>query len=223
MSEWKSKHGVSDQGAFNAGVYGNPSSTYDIARAQAETQKLNSPSYQPYQSTQSNYPTGTYSPGSDGIYWPGVKFIGVLFLIGLIIFGISTADYWERKFINARADRVLSLQTAHYEKLSPEATQMSVQPTAKLYAAAFPRGEKSIITKGYGLYGEQELATAAAWIRYTRDPVSFEKLPDKQRKFIFTTFELYLQTLANDGDINAVRDLRELSFPIMYKATTPTP
>ena len=100
---------------------------------------------------------------------------------------------------------------------------MSVQPTAKLYAAAFPRGEKSISTKGFRLYGEQELATAAAWIRYTRDPALFEKLPDKQRKFIYTTFEIYLQALANDGDINAFRDLRELYTPSKYKITTPTP
>lgn len=213
---WKYNNQVSDNAAQNLALYGAVKDPFLIGMAKNETERLRINDY--YDSLRKL----PYTSGSEGIYWPGVKVIGVLFLIGLIIFGISTADYWEQKFMNAQADRVLSLQTAHYENLSPEAAKMSVQSTAKLYTAAFPNGEKSIFNNSF-YDDQQKLATAAAWIRYTRDPVSFEKLPDKQRWFIFTTFEIYLQALANDGDINAVRDLRELSTPSKYKVTTPSP
>ena len=100
MSDWKSDYGVSDQGAWNAGVYGTPNSTYDIARAQAETARLQLqaslppslptpdyttptfPSYAPPPAGQAYYPTS--STGSSTGCLKALLVIGVLAVFALL-------------------------------------------------------------------------------------------------------------------------------------------
>lgn len=168
MSDWKTQHGVSDQGASNAGIYGKPQSTYDIGRAKAESDKLLYDSVFRAPDVPS-YPIPTYAKEKP-TYWE-VKLIGVLVLIGLIIFLISTSDVWITKYkdhvTSLDADKVMSLDTAYYEKLSPEAAKMSVQSTAQLYGSEFP--DEVMGRQEMSYYGSEKLAVHAVWIRYTKD------------------------------------------------------
>lgn len=216
MSDWKVKYNVSDEGARKAGIYGEPSCMSDILRAQEESEKIRNPPAPVPTNAGERRRSRAGRPldldlSDNSFSLSNMKVIGFIIFIGLIIFVISTADYWEREIkntlLNAEASTVKSLDVAHYENLSPEATKMSAQSTSQLYASTFPKQSVGAVI---GLTDKQEFAVAAAWLRYARDPTSFDKLPEKNRRFIIYTFDIYLTSLIDGGDANAKRDFMEL-------------
>lgn len=233
MSDWKSKYGVLDQGAYNAGVYGEPASMYDVARAQEESNKIRlaqagyTPPSQPgYQPTFPSAYTPTYRPNSASSNYRGtptafggasdssvggcLKVVAILTVFGCVV---STFPIWGT-YLYGLAQRhqliegsVIPLDTAHYEALSASAASLSSQPTTRLYAS---RGITAA-TDWRLLSPAQRDVVAAAWIRYTRDPASFERLSPEQHRLVFRTFDGYLSALASNGDANAARDLERLA------------
>ncbi len=214
MSDWKSQYGVSDQGASNAGVYGSPNSTWDIARAQEETLKLQQShwgqtsitglggtSYSPMPPPAA-YPTGDYAYSESS---------GCLkAFVALVVIGIAVAllPVYLPAILGMASSlgATHALDTAHYEGLSAEARGLSTQPTSRLYNAYL----KKASPEWASLTPKQQAAVAAAWIRYTRDPAAFEKLAPAQKAYVFAAFDRYLRTLAATGDRQAARDLERL-------------
>lgn len=98
------------------------------------------------------------------------------------------------------------LDTAYYERLSETARQLSTQPTSRLYGTYLHQAGSD----WPALSTEQQGAVAAAWIRYTRNPASFQRLVPEQKRYVFDAFASYLQALAAEGDAQATRDLSVL-------------
>ncbi|RZA21005.1 MAG: hypothetical protein EOP93_04410 [Lysobacteraceae bacterium] len=228
MSDWKSHYGVSDQGASNAGVYGTPNSTWEIARAQEETLKLqrsyweqvpaaSPPDYgTPYTPPPLPLPGAMSHTGAYSGYYPEPRRGGGLkgFLKGIVILmGAGLLLSVVLSFLPAIISLATSsgparpLATAHYERLSAQARTLSAQPTSRLYANHLRQASPDWAS----LSPKQQAAVAAAWIRYTRDPAAFRKLAPKQKAFTFAAFESYLQALAAVGDKQAVKDLAHLA------------
>lgn len=229
MSDWKSNYGVSDQGAWNAGVYGQPNSTWDIARAQEESNKLRMsqagytpppPSFQfdmpPTVLPQLYYPPSnpSYSSysGSDSAPSSGRfrKFLILLVVLGIAGYFAMTQSPALRivlaGLVHTTQTTTTPLDSAHYERLPGGAAQWANQPTTRLYAAHF----KDDASDWPAMSPNQQKAVAAAWIRFTRNPDAFNRLEATQKTFVFNTFESYLVTLAARGDANAARDIKVL-------------
>ena len=228
MSDWKSHYGVSDEGASNAGVYGTPTSTWQIAHAQQETQKLDAarraellgstptytytpPTYVPPFGTQPTYPgaaVGSYAPASGGGFFKGLLklmlVLGGLYLLAAMFFPLALSGLL--LFSNERPGNARTLDTAYYQSLSAQARTLSGTPTSRLYATHLSKAKPQWAK----LSPRQKDAVAAAWIRYTRDPASFSRLPSTQKAFVFAAFDSYLQALSAKGDAHAKRDLARL-------------
>lgn len=218
MSDWKSQYGVTDAGASNAGVYGTPNSTWDIARAQEETRKLQQSSWAqsppqaipapvvfPTPTTPGSYPAYVSDTGSSG---GCLKVVLVLSALGL---AFATLPVWlplvQGLAVSHGIVDAPALQTSHYESLSVEASTLARQPTSRLYQSYL----KSASPDWNTLSPRQKSAVAAAWIRYTRNPDSFRKLEARQKRFVFAAFDSYLRALAANGDAHAARDLASLT------------
>lgn len=202
MSDWKSDYNVTDQGAFNAGVYGKPNSMYDIARAQAETQKIMmdrgsyvAPSFQPppYQSPQPLCPPPPYhwsdSTGNDDLTVKVLKggaivlalCFGVFMLLGVV------TSY---KNLPGPSKQVLATnRLSNYEINVPaDVETLSATPSTVLYdkyLAGASRHFKELNPK-------QQSAVAAAWLRYLRAPEKFITMPASYRHKIYNLFCTYL-------------------------------
>ena len=226
MSDWKSQFDVTDQGAYNAGVYGQPNSTWDIARAQEESNRLRlgqsaatpAPSTYLPPAYPTAYPTAypgytatsatAYADDGGGSSWLGKLVLVLLLGAGLVL----VAPVWLPAALGllqgtgVLAPEVTALDTAHYRALSAEASRLSAQSTTRLYAAH----RISAAAEWDALSVPQREAVAAAWIRYTRNPAAFDRLPAKQRALVFASFESYLTALARQGDAHAAHDVRRL-------------
>lgn len=222
MSDWKSRYDVTDQGASNAGVYGTPNSTWDIARAQEESNKLrmSQSSYiappmnfspppvfgaLPTYSTDTRYYGHSDSSGSTGC----LKVFAILVVLAAASIAAPVLIEVLGRYIDSSTlarFTVESLDTRHYEGLSAQAVTVAKQPTSRLYATHF----RAAAPDWNSMSQKQQTAVAAAWIRYTRNPVSFKRLADHQRVFIFLAFNSYLAALASQGDNNAVKDLEHI-------------
>lgn len=221
MSDWKSTHGVTDEGAHRAGIYGSPNSTWDIARAQEETLRAQqeragygaAPSYQPPVHSPTIYtpsPVGMsgYDDEASGCL-AMFKALALLVLLGVGVFALANAEALWASFsprVDAMMGKTPALSTAHYLTLSPEAAKLSSTPSSRLYAARL----KGTAPDWIALSPRQQEAVQAAWIRYTRDPASFARLSAPQRAYFGAAFESYLHQLDAAGDPHAQRDLGQL-------------
>jgi len=220
MAEWKSTHGVTDEGAYRAGVYGTPNSTWDIARAQQETQRAQqersgygaAPSYQPPVFTPHVYtpsPVGMSDYSEAGGCLAMFKALALVVLRGVGVLALANAGALWVMFgpqVDAMMGKAPALSTAHYLALSPEAAKLSSTPSSRLYAARL----KGTAPDWSTLSPPQRHAVQAAWIRYTRDPASFARLSAPQRAYFGAAFESYLRQLDAAGDPHAQRDLGQL-------------
>ena len=232
MHDWKSTYGVSDAGAAAAGIYGTPSSTYDISVAQTETMRLAvSPqpdySYVPpapvfetstfgsaVSSGSHGVPIGGYAPykaassrtpvlGRRGwLVMAGILAVATMSVVHVGALVILAAPHFQAFSVV----RVSALDTDFYREHSPDAAAWSSISTSRLYAAHL-NGRTS---EWGALDANAQRAVKAAWIRYTIDPASFERLPAAQRGFVIATFDSYLVDLASQGVAQADADLKYL-------------
>lgn len=219
VGDWKSQYGVSDAGASSAGVYGSPASTWDIARAQEETQRLQAP---PADAHHGGVPLASYAPpalhGSPPAHrnfgaastrgdaqasrssgW--FKLLVLTCVLPVALAGMGFMGMMVLATFGGNAPG--ALDTAHYERLSEDARQLSTQPASRLYATWLRQTSPAWST----LDSRQQSAVAAAWIRYTRNPGSFDRLVPEQKTYLFAAFASYLQALSMEGDAQATRDL----------------
>lgn len=226
MGDWKSQYGVSDEGASSAGVYGTPASTWDVARAQEETRRLQAPvagvgsgdvSMGGYVQPQADVGT----PGHRSIGVPGprgdarasassgwLKLLLLACVLPVAVAALGFAGILVLGFLGGGA-APQSRDTAHYERLSDDARRLSTQPASRLYTTWLRQARPQWST----LDAPQRHAVAAAWIRYTRNPDSFERLVPEQKTYLFAAFASYLQALSMEGDAQATRDLALLEAP----------
>lgn len=234
MHDWKGHDGISDQAAGNAGVYGTPTSTYQVDQARAAEALLRAapsppsyPSPDPYPSTQ-HTPGTHYVPSSSGRDYrplptgssassPGIlrRIFMILFVwpfvLALVVSVLFTGWQWLPALVALSASQMESsvpaLNTAHYERLSEDARRLSSQSTSRLYEAKL----KGTSPNWNSLNEDQRQSVAAAWIRYTRNPDSFRRLKIEQRTYIFAAFRSYLTELVKRGDKHASADLQRLA------------
>lgn len=216
MSDWKSWYGVSDEGAAQAGVYGKPNSMYEVGIAQEATNRINMeraaestnfPSYAAPPPIVYHNPTdyGPSAPSHLASYHatPSAKGSGLKFLVimgGLAAVGASAYFAWPvvMSEMDAYIERVEAterrvLDTAFYTEISPSAAEWATIPTSRLYAMHLD-GQTS---NWRSLNQNAKRAVEAAWIRYTIDPASFERLPASQRSYVYATFDSYLLYLSD--------------------------
>lgn len=184
MSDWKTQYGVSDQGAGNAGVHGQPTNWDQIYRAQAETQRLERDLYQKAWQPPSYQPpinTGAYIPLPDNpIKW------GRVFLI-LCVIGLISAWPFLSKLGVPTEEEHLASKMSHYA-LNEEAVTLSNTASTVLYDKYL----KGASTKWGELTPQQQNAVAAAWLRYLQSPYKFTKLSKLHRYYYYDAFESYL-------------------------------
>lgn len=232
MHDWKSTYGVSDAGAAAAGIYGTPSSTYDISVAQTATSKLAlgpQPDYS-YVPPAPVFDTGTFggtvSTGSYGgpvggyaintapsrrrpvlgrrgwLLMAGILAVATMSVVHVGVLVKLAAPHFQAFSVV----RVSALDADFYREHSPDAAAWSSISTSRLYAAHL-NGRTS---EWGALDANAQRAVKAAWIRYTIDPGSFDRLPAAQRGFVIATFDSYLVDLASQGVAQADADLKYL-------------
>jgi hypothetical protein len=248
MSDWKPTYGVSDQGAYNAGVHGTPNSTYDIARAQEETNRLSLQSAtQPAQSSYAGSQSYSYPPTSSSTYFPdspshsdssvsparvlilcilavAIGGLGVAFgdpvAKALLSAGERGAEMWDT--VERSLKTTIPLHTATYEEIEPRAVKLAERPTAQIYLERKVEPSSDFLTMNQ----RQQEGVQAAWLRYTRNPQSFDALPDDRRDFVFDTFESYLSFVSRHMSmhysVSAEHDLRDLRARRLALASAPS-
>lgn len=220
VGDWKSQYGVSDEGASSAGVYGTPASSWDVARAQEETRRLQAPvsgggSGDLSMGGYVHPPAYVDTPGHRHIGVPGPHgnartsassgWLKLLLLACVLPVAVAALGFVGILVLGMLGGGAApqTLDTAHYERLSDDARRLSTQPASRLYTTWLSRARPEWST----LDAPQRHAVAAAWIRYTRNPDSFERLVPEQKTYVFAAFASYLQALSAAGDAQATRDL----------------